>query len=505
MGKNSLVKKNIISGLLYQALTLSLGIVIPRLVLLNLGSEANGLLNSTNQAIVYLALLEGGMGLSITQSLFGPVAKNNHFEINGIMSASNIFYKNVGIAYFVGLIIVSVIYTFTIQTNLSHLTVFLVVILTGLPQVINFLFQGKYRTLITVSGKSYILTNLNSFVYIGSSLLKIGLLLLGFGIIAIQLMYCLVSLIQMVYIIRFVKKEYPWINIKVPPLKEKIGQRSSVFLHQLSGFIFSNTDMLLLTYFCGLKHVSVYSMYTMFYTMISSLISNFTGSVVFAMGQTFNTDRSRFLKLQNIFETLNMILTFSLYLVLSLCILPFLKLYTSGITDISYIDYLLPHLFVSVFLLQSVRFSSQKVIEYAGEFRKTQWHAVLEVIVNITVSVLGVIWFGIYGVLFGTIAALIIRSVLMIYYASRKILQISQFKIYKKWIINIMLFVVLCFIASLFNIELSSYISIIIYALVSTILSFTCFSLAAWFYDKETSKYMLEYFRRKVKSIRIKK
>lgn len=54
------VKKNIIYGLLNQFITLAFGIILPKIVLVSIGSEANGLLNSVNQAIVYLALLEGG-------------------------------------------------------------------------------------------------------------------------------------------------------------------------------------------------------------------------------------------------------------------------------------------------------------------------------------------------------------------------------------------------------------------------------------------------------------
>ena len=95
--------RNIGSGLIYQILTLALGITIPRLVLVNLGSEANGLLNSVNQALVYLVLLEGGVGLTITQALYKPVADREHSDINGIMSAANAFYRHVGTMYFIGM------------------------------------------------------------------------------------------------------------------------------------------------------------------------------------------------------------------------------------------------------------------------------------------------------------------------------------------------------------------------------------------------------------------
>ena len=133
--------------------------------------------------------------------------------------------------------------------------------------------------------------------------------------------------------------------------------------------------------------------------MISTLISNFTNSFVFVMGQKFQADREKFLKWNRIFETGNMILIFTLNFVLYSCILSFLKLYTGGISDVSYIDKNLPVLFMVIQIIQSGRFASQKIIEYAGEFEETQPYAVAEMLINIIVSVIGVKILGIYGVL----------------------------------------------------------------------------------------------------------
>ncbi|WP_455682810.1 lipopolysaccharide biosynthesis protein [Thomasclavelia sp.] len=488
--KKKSVLYNVSSGILNQLITLSLGIIIPRLVLVNLGSESNGLLNSINQVIIYLALLEGGVGLTITKALYGPVAKEDKNEINGIMSAANIFYRNVGKMYFIGILVISLIYSITIETTLSRIVVFFVCFVTGLPQVINFFFQGKFRTLLSVDGKGYVLTNLSTFSYIFSSLTKIGLLLSGFGILEIQIMYLVINLLQMIYIILFVRKNYSWINLKCQPMNNKIGKRRSVFIHQISGFIFSNTDMIILTYFCDLTTVSIYSIYTMFYSMINTLISNFTGSFNFIMGQTFNTNREKYLEYQNIYETFNIMLTFALLFVLYICIIPFLKLYTNGITDANYIDNLLPLLFMIVQLIQCGRLASQKVIEYAGEFEKTQWHAFVEMILNITVSILGAYFFGIYGVLLGTIIALVFRSVVMINYAYKKILNMSPLKVYVKWFCNIILLNIMIFVYNYLTFNLDTYLSILIFAIICLFISITLFFILACIIDKKMKSFI---------------
>ena len=53
---------NLLTSVLGQLITIVLGIVIPRLVLVSLGSEVNGLINSITQALGYASLLEAGVG-----------------------------------------------------------------------------------------------------------------------------------------------------------------------------------------------------------------------------------------------------------------------------------------------------------------------------------------------------------------------------------------------------------------------------------------------------------
>ncbi len=71
-------------------------------------------------------------------------------------------------------------------------------------------------------------------------------------------------------------------------------------------------------------------------------------------------------------------------------------------------------------------------ISFAQHFRQTQWRSVLESGINLSVSICAVLLLrgrtelsGIYGVLIGTIAALLYRSNDMILYANRRILHRS--------------------------------------------------------------------------------
>lgn len=248
---------NIMFNILSQVMTLGLGIIIPRLVLVNLGSEANGLMNTINQVLAYVALLEAGVGAATLQALYSPVSKDDRESINGVLAATNYFYKRTGTLYFFVILGITVIFPITLKSELSRRDVAWVVFLSGMPGVINYYFQGKFRLLLQAEGKSYILTALTTVIHFLTSVSKIILLINGFDIVALQVMYLVFSLVQMLSIMIYMKRNYTWLDMRAEPNFGAISQSQNVMVHQISSFVFSNTDMLILSYFCGLSTVSV--------------------------------------------------------------------------------------------------------------------------------------------------------------------------------------------------------------------------------------------------------
>lgn len=83
-----------LSQLVMQVVVFVVGLLVPRYILLNYGSEINGISNTVNQIIGYAALLEAGLGLASIQALYKPLAENDIEVINGICAATkNIIIK----------------------------------------------------------------------------------------------------------------------------------------------------------------------------------------------------------------------------------------------------------------------------------------------------------------------------------------------------------------------------------------------------------------------------
>ncbi len=496
---------NIAIGIGSQILSIVLGIIIPRLFLTSFGSEMNGFLNSITQIFAYFALLESGVGAASLQALYGPVGKNDKKEISGILSATNKYYTKTGIFYFIAVFGLAVIYPIAIDSQIAPLTMFVIILMNGLPGAISYLFQGKYLLLLQAEGKNYINTALVSIISTAVSITKIIMLLLGCNIIAIQAAYLILNLVKVLYFWIYFKRNYGWVNLKEKANFKAIGQKNSAFVNQICDLIFRNTDTLILSIFCDLKVVSVYSMYTLLFSMIRTALDYVAQGFSFVMGQTFNTDRKKFVVLHDLYQTYRLAFIFALYNIAFVFILPFMKLYTAGITDINYIDCKVSILFVVFYLLTGSRVCEAELINYAQHFKLTQTRCIIEAVINIVVSVVCVNIWGIYGVLIGTIVALLYRTNDMIIYANRRILNRSPWVTYKRIISNTVVFALISYITSLFKWNLDSYVSIILWAIISGIAILAVYFVVASVVNVDSFRVLKSYILSFIKNKKLKK
>ena len=84
--KDSRIKNNLISSLVYQVVLISLSFLLPRLYLENFGSEVNGVLSTIKQIFMYLFLLEAGVGLATTQALYKRIGEKDYKSANEVLS-----------------------------------------------------------------------------------------------------------------------------------------------------------------------------------------------------------------------------------------------------------------------------------------------------------------------------------------------------------------------------------------------------------------------------------
>ncbi len=434
--KDNRIKWNVVSGIVYQVVLIALSFLLPRLYLENFGSEVNGVLSTIKQIFAYLVLLESGVGLATTQSLYKPVAEGDHGKVSSVIAATHHFYSKIGVLYALIVLVIATVYAFVIPTGISSGVVFGIVVLTALPSLFSYFVQSKYRILLEVDGRKYVINNSETVLQLLSNIGKILVLVLTDNLLLIQAVYCALSLLQLGFVYFYAKRRYTWLDRKAVPDFTAIAQRKSVLVHQVSAMVFNNTDILLLSFMCDFKVVSVYTIYNIFFSQVQTFITSVVSGFSFALGQMFHTDREKFTKVYNMYETLYIMATFIVYTLMAVFLLPLIQIYTQGINDANYTNVFLVLLFVLMNLLANGKLPSNHVLEYAGKFEETRSHAIIEMIINLTVSVAAIWVWGICGALAGTIVALLYRGAMMIWYANRKVLERGMFHTYKRWLVN---------------------------------------------------------------------
>lgn len=490
-------RNNLMTGILSQLITALLAVIVPKMVLSSFGSEVNGLISSVTQIYTYIALLEAGVGSATVQALYKVIG--NHREENEIMAATNRYYHRTGILYLLAILVFAVVYPLVIQTEIPLTTIVLVILFNGLGSVINYLFQGKYFLLLQAEGKNYVQTTLNMVTNIIKNLATIGMIYIGCDVVPVQMISMLVSLIQMLYVTWYIRRYYSWIDLTVTPNRKAIAQSKNVLVHQVSLLIFSNTDMIVLSVFCGLKVTSVYSLYSLLLSVFGKLLTVFVSSITFSLGQSYFTDKEQFVRRYDLYEWFYITVSFALYSVANFFILPFLRIYTAGVSDINYIDPCLPLLFIATSLLANVRSASSQAINVAGHFKRTQYRSIAESVINLAVSLVLVNVMGIYGVLLGTIAALLYRSNDMILYTAKHILNRSAWITYKRWGVALACFLLVLFVNQFLPPNGDTYLSLVLYSIPYAVGVFALFGIAATLTERPMAKLLLTHVKRRLK------
>ncbi len=434
--RDARIKNNLITSLIYQVVLISMSFLLPRLYLENFGSEVNGVLSTIKQIFTYMCLLEAGVGLATTQALYKKIGEKDYKSASEVLSATHAYYIKTGSIYLAIVLLIAAVYAFWVPTSINSFILFFIVILNAIPALFSYFVQAKYRILLEVDGRKYVINNAETALQLVSNIGKILVLMLTDSLILIQLVYCIIALMQLVFLYFYAKRRYTWLNLKAKPDFEAISQKNSVLVHQLSGMVFNNTDVLLISMLCDFKAVSIYAIYNIFFSQVQNFITSVISSFTFALGQMFHINRDRFDKLFQAYETFYIMATCIIYTLMAVFLLPLIQIYTSGINDAEYTNAFLLLLFALMNIIANGKLPANGIIEYAGSFAKTRSYAIWEMVINITVSVVAILYMGICGAILGTIAALLYRGIVTTNYANRKVLKRSCMCTYKILLAN---------------------------------------------------------------------
>ncbi len=115
----------------------------------------------------------------------------------------------------------------------------------------------------------------------------------------------------------------------------------------------------------------------------------------------------------------------------------------------------------------------------AGHAKQTAKRSLLEMSLNIIISVVLVQFIGIYGVLVGSFASLFYRANDMIIYTNIKIFKRKPWKEYKVWGSNLLLFATVVYLSRFVHLDIVSYFDFIKYGAIISVLCIGVFFITS--------------------------
>lgn len=488
MNRMKISAYNAISSLILTLVNGLGGLILTSMVIKVYGSDFNGVNATVTQIVNVLLLIEGGFTLAANVALFKPYNENDLSIINSIMTATRQTFKKMGMFVFVGGIIIGFIYSFIIKSELNFWIIFSIFVMTTISVSFNLGFTTKYRLMFQVEQKEYVSSITSIITYILTYVVNFCLIYFGYHMLTIRISTMFFSLMNGLIIYFLYRKQFNYIDMYSVPGFQYIKGTKDVLVQKLTSIVYSTSPVLFISSFVSTLMTSVYAVYNSVFVIIKSILSAITNAPTLSFGDLISnkTDKDTIYKLFVNFENIILICTIIILLPTANLIIPFVKLYTSGIKDIDYINYYIPLLMVLITLFETIHLPSGIIINMSGHFKISKYIQLITVGILMISLIAGYLLFNIYGILLSVLIAAITLCVLEITYVYRYYFKKNIRKRLFVFIANISVFLILFFLNNIFLPNISNYFQFFLFGFLILIISILVILVFNYYINKET-------------------
>ena len=478
---------NMIMAIAYKVIAMITGLIIQKQILTHYGSDINGMSSSINQFLSYLTLLEAGIGAASIQALFKPISNGKWDEASEIINATERQYKLIGRYFLIGVVGLSFLMPIIVSNQLDAILVGTFTFVSGLSRVVAYSMIGKYTVILNADQKIGVVYLIDGCTEIVSCVVRLILISCGSNIVIVQSVLVCSTLLKAIVIRICIRR---WYGNKIVKTKKSnnqaISQRWNVLIHQIAGMVVNHTDVTLLTIFSTLKDVSVYSVYNYIYSNISSILTMaFSNAALGTFGKKASGKQDEFNRFYHVYENLFFTVLFTILTVALILTLPFIKLYTAGVTDTRYSYWYIAVLFCVIQFMNLVRIPALVTINAYGWFKETQRGAIIEAVINIVVSLILINTLGMVGLLLGTFCSYLFRTQDIICFVYKRC-KLKWTNLIKTVFINLCISGTLIAVFFVLKpVTAEKWGEWLIKAVIMTLITFICFAVSAYLQNRE--------------------
>ncbi len=487
MNRTQKFSLNTTMAALTQIVALIVGLITPRLMIATYGSEVNGLVSSLNQLITYISLVEAGIGGAAIYSLYKPLAEKDHGRISRIVTAARKSYAQAGYLFSGALFIMAVAYGVLRSTEtLTFGVIFPLALILGVHGVLNFFLTSGYRTLVTADQRNYVLS-INSITQaILRTVIICCMAAFKLNVILLYAFAVIPNFLTAGMLLYYCRKNYPYIDRKATPDKSALGKRWDVIYQQILGTLQMGAPTVIATVLLDLKTVSVYAVYNMVLAGINGILNIFRSGLPAGFGDLIaRGERAALQKSTAQFEVAFNYLLSVVFGLTMVMILPFITLYTAGLTDTNYYQPVLAVTIVLNGLLYSIKTPQSMLIISAGMYKETRWRVTIQAVIIILCGVGLGIPFELPGIMIGTCLSNLYRVIDLLHFVPKYITHLNPWtSVWRQ--LRVVLNVALIWLPTLvIPVNAGNYLWWVLYAMGYGIYALAVVTLTTWLFDRQ--------------------
>jgi len=405
-------KRNILHVFMYQIIKVILSFANRIIFIKILGAIFLGINGLFSNLLAYLSMADLGMETVMMYSLYKPLAEKNYKKVSAYLNLFNKVYNIIACVILgLGLLIVPFLkYIINLPNDVDGIYIYYILMLLNVAS--SYLFVYKI-TLLQADQKAHIINRYNSIFQIITFIFQIAILLLFKN----YLFYLIITII-FTFIANYVKAKQSdkiygkmkstAVTISKEEKSEIIKNVKSIFMYKFGGVIQSNTDNILTSIFVGTIVVGYYSNYALIIATVTSFITILYNAIKPSVGNyIIKEDVAKQYNMFYILENYN-------FCLISFCTICFALLMPDFIAICFGKEYLLDNyttfFIIANFYTSNIRQNLWAFRETTGIFEKTKYITLATAIINIILSIVGGIYFGIAGIMAATVIARMIYA-----------------------------------------------------------------------------------------------
>lgn len=290
-------KKNLVNGIINQSLVLFLSFISRTVFIKLLGAEYLGINGLYTNILSILSLTELGISNIALFTLYKPLAENNRKKISQLVNFyDKLYFVIFLLVIFFGLLFVPFL-NGIIDTNMNVKELIFYYLLYLLNTAFSYICISR-RILVNADQKNYIIKNVSSLFAIVQFIFQMFVLYMYKSYYLYLIIQCICTLLINIFIHIKSNKIYKFIKSdEILDVKEKksiLSQTKDLFIYKISVTLVNSVDNIFISLLLGTIIVGYYSNYNMIIMMIINIINLIISSISSSIGNLNATSSNEF-------------------------------------------------------------------------------------------------------------------------------------------------------------------------------------------------------------------